>query len=50
MEAINISNWLVCGNCGCKLGKIEKGGICKKVEIKCHQCKTINKINIIKEK
>lgn len=50
MEAVRINDWLICGNCGCKLAKIDEGGSCRLVTVKCHQCKNINNINVRRPK
>lgn len=38
-------NWIKCGRCGHKLGRVVGAGYCDPapiVEIKCHSCKEIN--------
>lgn len=38
-------NWIRCGTCGHKLGKLKSAGhatASAMVEIKCHSCKTLN--------
>lgn len=42
---IDNDNWIRCGKCGHKLGRVNGEGICLLapiIEIKCHSCKEIN--------
>lgn len=42
---VDEQNWIRCGKCGHKLGKVVKAGLCDIapiVEIKCHSCKSLN--------
>jgi len=46
-EAIIKNEWVVCGKCGHKLGRLVGNKIPTGLEIKCHSCK---ELNLIKEK
>ena len=37
--------WVVCGKCGHKLGRVVGSQSPNGIEIKCHSCKTINIVN-----
>lgn len=42
---VDEKNWIKCGKCGHKLGRVIGAGYCDPapiVEIKCHSCKEIN--------
>lgn len=39
------NGWVVCGNCGHKLGKVVGEKSPTGIEIKCHSCKAINLVN-----
>lgn len=46
MRSIKINNWIVCGNCGCKLAGVNSTSKAKQLFIKCHACKEINEVNL----
>lgn len=46
VKAITLKEWVICGNCGCKLFKVFSGATAKHLEIKCHQCKSLNSVEI----
>lgn len=46
VNAIILKEWVVCGTCGAKLFKIFDKATARNIEIKCHQCKSINKVKI----
>ena len=46
VKSITLKDWVICGECGCKLFKILANPLAKHIEIKCHQCKTINSVDI----
>lgn len=48
-KSIVIKNWVICSNCGAKLCAKTETSTASDLEIKCHQCKTINTINIEKQ-
>ena len=37
--------WIVCAECGHKLGRVVGSQLPKGIEIKCHSCKAINLVN-----
>lgn len=50
VKSIILKDWVICGECGSKLFKIFGNASATDIEIKCHQCKKINKVEIKKEK
>lgn len=50
VKAIILKEWAVCGNCGGRLFKIYDKANAQNIEIKCHQCKTLNTIHIENKK
>ena len=46
VKSITLKDWAICGICGCKLFRIYNKAIARHIEIKCRQCKSINKIEI----
>ena len=49
VNAIILKEWVVCGTCGAKLFKIFDKATARNIEIKCHQCKSINRVLIEKK-
>ena len=49
LKSITIKNWVICGNCGAKLCAKTDTSTANDLEIKCHQCKAINSVNIKKQ-
>ena len=49
MPTVREEEWIRCKCCGHKLMRVVDVGMVK-IETKCHSCKTINTIKIIKEK
>lgn len=48
VKSIILKDWAICGHCGCKLFKLLDNSTAKNLEIKCHQCKNINIVEIDK--
>lgn len=48
INAIRLKQWVICGICGCKLAGVNKDTEAKQVFIKCHGCKEINLIEVVK--
>lgn len=46
VKSITLKDWAICGTCGAKLFKIYSKATARNIETKCHQCKSINKIEI----
>ena len=46
INAIRLKEWIICGNCGCKLAGANKETVAKQLFIKCHSCKDINNIQV----
>lgn len=46
VKSIILKDWAICGTCGAKLFRIYNKATARNIEIKCHQCKSINKIEI----
>ncbi len=44
-KAMREGEWVVCYNCGHKLGKIVGAELPTGIEIKCHSCKHINLVD-----
>ena len=45
MQTIIENNWIRCGKCGHKLGRlVDDTKILPKIEIKCHSCKALNEL------
>ena len=49
VKAIILKDWVICGTCGAKLFKILDKATARNIEIKCHQCKSINRVQIDKK-
>lgn len=47
VTALDSNCWVLCGNCGAKLLKKKKENAkANNVEIKCHNCKALNEVNL----
>lgn len=48
-KAVIKDGWVVCSNCGHKLGRVVGSQSPKGLEIKCHSCKEINLVDKCKQ-
>ena len=46
VKSIILKDWAICGTCGAKLFRIYNKATARNIEIKCHQCKSINKVEV----